>query len=169
MMATMLPRVDMRLRKLTRTKKKNNNDKKRKSDKMDYLRAHVSSYQEFKSLVEQCVIKGGVPAISFNISDDVDEQSYRSMLCDVLAYNSKLGRLDKIENPREDQRPLLVVRCYTVKEMDNVYKAIGPYWRAIMAERSRYNISKNDKLANKMYSFRARKGILDHYHDPDWA
>ena len=89
------------------------------------------------------------------------------MLDDVFANNSKLGRLDKVENPREDHRPLPNVRCYTVKEMDTVYKAIGPYWRAIMAERSRYNISKNDKLANKMYTFRIRRGILDHYNDPD--
>lgn len=42
---------------------------------MDYLRVHVSSYQEFKSLVKQYVNKGGACAVSFDISDDVDAQS----------------------------------------------------------------------------------------------
>lgn len=40
--------------------------------KMDYLCVHVSSYQEFKSLVKQYVNKGGACAVSF---DDVDAQS----------------------------------------------------------------------------------------------
>jgi hypothetical protein len=134
---------------------------------MDYLRLHVSSYQEFKSLVEQYVNKGGA-AISFDISDDVDAQSYSSILDDVLTNNSKLGRLDKIKNPRDDHRPFPIVRCYTVKEMENVYKAIGCYWRVIMADRSSYNISKSDKRIDKMSTFRISKMILDHDTAPDW-
>lgn len=108
--------------------------------KIDYLHAHVSSYQEFKNLIERYVINRGVLAVFFIISDDVDEQSYGSMLDVVLTNNSKLDRLDKVENPREDHRLVPVVRCYTVKKMDNDYKAIGPYWRAIMAEQLRYYI-----------------------------
>lgn len=63
---------------------------------MDYLRIHVLSYQEFKSLVEQYVNKGGA-AVSFDKSDNVDAQSYGFMLDDVLTNNSKLGRFDKIK------------------------------------------------------------------------
>lgn len=58
---------------------------------MDYLRIHVLSYQEFKSLVEQYV------NVSFDKSDNVDAQSYGFMLDDVLTNNSKLGRFDKIK------------------------------------------------------------------------
>jgi len=90
------------------------------------------------------------------------------MLDDVLTNNSKLGRLDKIKNAREDHCPFPIVRCYTVKEMDNVYKAIGCCWRVIMAEQSWYNISKNDKLMDKMSTFRISKMILDHDTAPDW-
>lgn len=90
------------------------------------------------------------------------------MLDDVLNNNSILGRLDKFKNPREDHHPLPIVHCYTVKEMDNAYKAIGCYWRVLMVERSRYNISKSDKLMDKMYTFRLLKRILDHDTDPDW-
>ena len=57
---------------------------------MDYLHLHVSSYQESKSLVEQYVNKGGA-AVSFDISDNVDAQSYGFMLNDVLTNNSKLS------------------------------------------------------------------------------
>jgi hypothetical protein len=102
---------------------------------MDYLRTHVSSYQEFKSLVELYMNKGGV-AVSFDISDNVDAQSYDFILDDVLTNNSKLGRLDKVKNAREDHRPFSIVRCYTVKEMDNVYKAIGCCLRVFMDEQS---------------------------------
>jgi hypothetical protein len=44
----------------------------RKSEKMDYLRVYVSSYQEFKSFVEQYVNKEYVSAISFDIYDEMD-------------------------------------------------------------------------------------------------
>lgn len=170
-MATLLPCFDMRLSKITRTKKKTKKkkNKKRKSEKLDYLHVHVSSYQEFKSLVEQYVNKGGVSAVSFDISDDVDAKSYSCMLDDILTNNSKLGRFDKVKNPRSDHRPFPIVRCYTVKEMDNVYKAIGNLWRVVMAERSRYNFSKSNKHMEKLYAFRKLNMIFEHNADPYWA
>jgi len=54
---------------------------------------YVRSYPEFRNLVEQYVIRGGAPAVSFNY---VSAQAYGHMLDDVIANNSKLGRLDKL-------------------------------------------------------------------------
>jgi len=126
---------------------------------MDYLHLHVSSYQEFKSLVEQYVNKGGA-AVSFDISDNVDAQSYGFMLNDVLTNNSKLSRLDKIKNPREDHRPFPIVRCYIVKEMTMFTRLLavvgGSLW------------PKSDKLMDKMSTFRISKMILDHDTTPYW-
>ncbi|MCI13069.1 hypothetical protein A2U01_0034182 [Trifolium medium] len=125
----------------------------------------VSSYSEFDSLVQQYVIAGGAPAVSFDISDNVDAQSYGRILDDLIANNKNLGRLDKIENPRPDHYPRPIVSCYTVREMDKVYRAIGSDWRVIVLERPEYSNAKTDN----MYLFQSLNGILDHYADPDWA
>ncbi|MCI13971.1 hypothetical protein A2U01_0035096 [Trifolium medium] len=67
---------------------------------MNYLCVDVSSYSVFDGLVQQYVIAGGAPAVSFDICDNVDAQSYGRILDDLLTNNKNLGRFDKIENPR---------------------------------------------------------------------
>jgi hypothetical protein len=129
----------------------------------------VSSYSEFDSLVQQYVIAGGAPAVSFDISENVDAQSYGHILDDIIANNKNLDRLDKIENPRPEHYPRPVVSCYTVREMDKVYRAIGCSWRVIMLERPDYSNAKADKIMDKMYLYRITSGIIDHDDAPDWA
>ncbi|WJX65000.1 hypothetical protein P8452_49710 [Trifolium repens] len=114
----------------------------------------VSSYSEFDSLVQQYVIGGGAPAVSFDISDNVDAQSYGRILDDIITNNKNLDRLDKIENPRPEHYPRPVVSCYTVREMDRVYRAIGDSWTVIMLERPDYSDAKSDKILGKMDLFR---------------
>jgi hypothetical protein len=114
--------------------------------KKKYFDVYVRSYPEFRSLVEQYVILGGAPAVSFDISDYISAQAYGHMLDDIIANNSKLGRLDKIEHPRNDHLPQPIITCYTVKEMELVYKAIGSNWRAFMALQSYYNDERNDGI-----------------------
>lgn len=51
---------------------------------------------------------------------------YGLRLEDVPANDRNLNRHDKIENTRPNDRPLTVVRCYSLKETHNVKMAIGP-------------------------------------------
>ncbi|GAU13358.1 hypothetical protein TSUD_192700 [Trifolium subterraneum] len=136
---------------------------------MNHLCVDVSSYSVFDSLVQEYVIAGGAPAVSFNISDDVDAQSYGRILDDLLANNQNLDRFDKIENPRPDHYPCPILSCYTVRDMDRVCKAIGPFWRVIFLERSDYSRAKNNKICGNMCDFRVMCGIIDHPHGPEWA
>ncbi|KAK2398496.1 hypothetical protein QL285_048428 [Trifolium repens] len=76
----------------------------------------VSNNSEFDSLVQQYVIGGGAPAVSFDISDNVNAQSYGHILDNIIANNKNLDRLDKIENPRYEDYPRPIVSCYTVRE-----------------------------------------------------
>lgn len=71
---------------------------------------------------------------------------------DLLVSNSKKARRDKIERPRPDHRPGLIIECYTLEEIKNVYKAIGRYWRAKIPL-SWDEDSKNKKLHAEMGSF----------------
>jgi hypothetical protein len=109
------------------------------------------------------VIAGGAPAVSFDISDNVDAQSYGHILDDIIANNKNLDRFDKIENPRSEHYPLPIVSCYTVREMDKVCRAIGCCWRAIMLERPEYSDAKANKIMSKMNLYRMTSGmIIDH-------
>lgn len=134
----------------------------------------VQSYNEFKTLFaqilfEEYVTQGGATSVvSFNISHDVDSQSYSQILEDIIASNSKLGRRDKIEDPRTDHWPRQIVLCYTLEEMKKVYNAIGSDWRAIMAVSWKYPSAMTDKILDRMDDFQQRVGILDHHRDPYW-
>jgi hypothetical protein len=134
----------------------------------------VPSYSKFKTSFEQILfqeyvtkgIEGSV--ISFNISKDVDSQSYGYILEDVIAINSKLGRCDKIKKPRFGHFPRPIVRVCNLKEMKRVYKAIGASWRAIMEVSRDYSSDMQDKILGEMYDFHPCVGIRDHLCDPYW-
>jgi hypothetical protein len=134
----------------------------------------VPSYSKFKTSFEQIlfqeyVTKGIEPSVlSFNISKDVDSQSYGYILEDVIAINSKLGRCDKIKKPRFGHFPRPIVRVCNLKEMKRVYKAIGASWRAIMEVSRDYSPDMQDKILGEMYGFQPCVGIRDHLCDPYW-
>ncbi|RHN65031.1 hypothetical protein MtrunA17_Chr4g0075551 [Medicago truncatula] len=160
------PRKIMMMKR--KKKDKDKNTKRRK------ILVDVQSYNEFKTLFaqilfEEYVTQGGATSVvSFNISHDVDSQSYSQILEDIIASNSKLGRRDKIEDPRTDHWPRQIVLCYTLEEMKKVYNAIGSDWRAIMAVSWKYPSAMTDKILDRMDDFQQRVGILDHHRDPYW-
>lgn len=124
------------------------------------IRVDVRSYTEFNSLLDQYVTQGAVP-ISYNVSDEVDSDSYTQILNDLIDSILKKGRRDKIEIPRFDHRPPPVVRCHTAEEMQNVYNAINICWRVIMCERIDDPGAKKRKLMAEMREFQSKYGIRD--------
>jgi hypothetical protein len=92
---------------------------------------------------------------------------YGLMLEEVIANNRNLGRHDKIENPRPNHHPLTVVRCYSLKEIHNVKKAIGPHWRAVLCGRLGYNDAKIAEMYDTMDDCLFDNGILNHLGSPD--
>lgn len=98
---------------------------------LEKTRVDVSSYIEFKRYLNHCATQKMGP-VSFNVSDNVDSNDYKKILWDLIGSYKKSGRLDKIKHPRSNHLPLPVVTCATVKEMRDVYHAIGPYYRVII-------------------------------------
>jgi hypothetical protein len=79
-----------------------------------------------------------------------------------LLTTKNLDQLDKIENPRYEHYPRPIVSCYTVREMDKVYRAIGCSWRVVMLARPDYSNAKTDEIMANMHIFRINNGIIDH-------
>jgi hypothetical protein len=121
----------------------------------------VASYTEFCSLLVKYATQEAVP-VSFNVSNDLDLESYGKIVDDLLGSNKKKSRCDKIEHPRPDHRPGPIIECNTLEEIKNVYKAIGRNWRAkipLLWDEA----SKNKKLHAEMYEFIEEAKILSHY------
>ncbi|RHN73890.1 hypothetical protein MtrunA17_Chr2g0303471 [Medicago truncatula] len=121
------------------------------------------SDDNFQDLLERYI--NNAEPVSFNVSNDVDEKSYDCIVNLLLDSNSKRNRRDKIRHPRSDHFLLPVVSCKTTEEMQNVYNAIGPYWRVVMCASE----EENPKLFYQMDRYRMGAGIQDHDSDPLWA
>jgi beta-galactosidase/beta-glucuronidase len=122
---------------------------------------NVSSHDEFKRLLAVYVADNAEP-VSFNVSKNVDTESYGCIMKDILDSNSKWNRRDKIKHPRSDHFPRPAVSCETTEKMKNVYDAIGPYWRVVM----RVCPDSNPKLFYQMDDYRMDAGIQDREIDP---
>lgn len=86
----------------------------------------VASYPEFQSLLKNYVTQKAVP-VSFNVSGDLDSESYGKIVKDLLDSNSKEFRRDKIERPR-DHSPKPKIECRTLEEIKKVYGVMGRFW-----------------------------------------
>jgi len=126
-------------------------------------RVNVSSYANFQDSLEKYI--NNTEPVSFNVSKDVDAKSYHDIVELLLDSNLKRDRRDKIKHPRSNHFLLPVVHCETTEKMQNVYNAIGPYWRVVMCA----NEEENAKLFYQMDEYRMGAGIEDHQSDPLWA
>ena len=59
----------------------------------------VKSYPDFKNLLDDYVTKNAAP-VSFIVNHSLDQADYSMILYDLRFSNSRLGRRDKIKNPR---------------------------------------------------------------------
>jgi hypothetical protein len=123
---------------------------------------NVSSDDNFNDLLEKYT--NNAEPVTFNVSKDVDANSYRSIVDLLVDSNLKRDRHDKIKHPRSDHFPRPIVECETTEKMQNVYSAIGPYWRVVMCASE----EENTKLFYQMDKFRMDARIEDHESDPLW-
>ena len=79
----------------------------------------VASHTKFCSLLDKYT-QEAVP-VSFNVSNDLDLESYGKIVDDLLVSNSKEARRDRIERLRPDHSPGPIIECYTLEEIKNVY------------------------------------------------
>jgi hypothetical protein len=90
----------------------------------------VASYPEFRSLHQKYVTQKAAP-VSFNVSDDLDSESYGKILKDLLDSNfsKEVLRRDKIECPRANHHPEPIIPCCTtLEEIKKVYGVMGRFW-----------------------------------------
>ena len=89
----------------------------------------VASYQEFQGLHQKYVTQKAVP-VSFNVSDDLDSESYGKIVKDLLDSNfsKEVLRRDKIECPRANHHPKPTTPCCTtLEEIKKVYGVMGRF------------------------------------------
>ncbi|AES88465.1 hypothetical protein MTR_4g055460 [Medicago truncatula] len=115
-------------------------------------RVDVSSYIECKCYLNHCLTRKKGP-VSFNVSDSMDSNDYKRILRDLIGSYKKSGRLDKVKHPRSNHLPLPAVTCATIKEMREVYHAIGPYYRVIIKPDSSLPPKQKNKRWEAMLEF----------------
>lgn len=127
----------------------------RKKSTKTRVNVSVTSLDDFLDSLQQNI--NNADPVSFNVSKDVDTESYGEIVGALLASNTQWNRSDKIKHPRSDHFPPPVVHCETTEKMKNVYNAIGPYWKVAMCVCEH----DNPKLFYQMDEYRMTAGIED--------